>query len=138
LATNDHCSSNSAARVEGGKAQQLVVELLGLVARPPGIANDGVLIHAGQAAGLTDATAFVEVGEDVKDLVVGESGVEERSALAFRETVLASTASEHAAFVWAIAEGDAEVVTTAAAVVRALGVLTAEAAQIVGHGNSGK
>jgi hypothetical protein len=114
------------------------MELLGLVARPQGIANDRVLIHAGQAAGLTDTAAFLEVGQDVKDLVVRESRVEQGRALAFGETVLTGTASEHAALVRAIAKGDAEVVTTAAAVVRALGVLTAESAQIVGHGNSGK
>lgn len=124
--------------MEGGKAQQLIMELLGLVARPQGIANDRVLIHAGQAAGLTDTAAFLEVGQDVKDLVVRESRVEQGRALAFGETVLTGTASEHAALVRAIAKGDAEVVTTAAAVVRARGVLTAESAQIVGHGNSGK
>ncbi len=75
------------------------MELLGLFASPQGITDNGVLIHAGQAAGLTDTATVLKVGEDVQDLVVGESSVEEGSALAFGEAVLARTASKHAALV---------------------------------------
>jgi hypothetical protein len=137
LPTYDHCSSNATARVAGGKAQQLVVQLPGVVAGPQGVADHGVFIDADQAAGLSDAAALLEVGEDVEDLSVGEAGVEERGALALGEAVLAGAAGEQAALlVRAVAEGDAEVVAAAAAVVGALGVLAAEAAQVVAHGSS--
>jgi hypothetical protein len=135
LPTKDHCSSNSTARVVGGKAQQLVVELLGVVAGPQGVADDGVLIDADEAAGLADAAALLEVGEDIEDLVVGEAGVEQGRAFPLGEALLAGAAGEQAALlVLAVAEGDAEVVAAAAAVGGALRVLAAEAAEVVGHG----
>jgi hypothetical protein len=133
LPTNDHCSSNSTARVLGGKSQQLVVELLGVVTGPQGRADDRVLVRARQSAGLTDAAALLEVGEDVEDLVVGEAGAKQGSALA----LLAGAAGEQAALlVLTLAEGAAAVVAAAAAVVGALGVLAAETAEVIGPGSS--
>src|SRR5205085_10965046 len=45
LATKAHFSSNCTARVRGGKGHELVVALLGVVAGPQGVADDGVLAH---------------------------------------------------------------------------------------------
>jgi len=73
------------------------------------------------------------VGEDLENLVIGEAGIEQGRALAFREALLASPAREQAALLAAIAEGHAEVPQATLAVVGAVGVLTAEAAQVVSH-----
>jgi hypothetical protein len=106
-----------------------------VVAGAEGIADDGVLIDAGQAAGLADAAALAEVVEDAEDLVVGEAGAEQGGALALGEAGLAGTAGEHAALlVLAVAEGDTEVGAAAAAVVGTRGVLTAETVEVVVHG----
>ena len=109
-----------------------------MVAGPQGVADDRALVGARQAAGRADAAAFLEVGEDVEDLLVGEAGAEQRRALAFGEALLTSAADEQASLlVRAVAEGDAEVVAAAAAVVGALRVLATEAAEVVGHGGFG-
>jgi hypothetical protein len=108
------------------------VELLGVFASSQGVADHGVLSDAGEAAGLSDAAAFLEMGEHVQDLVVGESGVEEGCALAFGEAVLAGAASEHTSLLARpVAKGDAEVIRTALAIGGAVGVLAAEAAEVV-------
>ena len=91
-----------------------------------GVADDRVLIDAGQAGGLADAAAVLEVLEDGEGFVVGQSCAEQGGALALGEALLAGAASEHAAVVLAVTEGDAEVAPAAQAVVGALGILAAE------------
>jgi hypothetical protein len=120
----------------GGKSQQLVVDLLGVLAGAEGVADDGVFIDADQATGLADAAAFLEVGEDIKDLRIRESGIEQGCALAFGKALLTSAAGEHAAALPPVVEGHPEVLSTAAAEVGALGVLAAETAEVVGHGSN--
>ena len=51
LTTNDHFSSNWTSRVLGGKRHQLVVELAGVVAGQPGVADHGVAVHLHQPRG---------------------------------------------------------------------------------------
>jgi len=110
------------------------MQLLGVVAGAEGVADDRVLIDAGQAAGLPDATAFAEVMQDRDDLVVRESSVEQGRALALGEAILAGTAGEHAALlVPAVAESDPEVATAALAVIGAIRVLATEAVEVVVH-----
>jgi hypothetical protein len=104
-----------------------------MFAGPQGVADDGVLLDAGEATGLANAAAFLEVGEDLEDFVIGEAGIEQGRALALGEALLAGTAREHAALLAAIAESHAQVAQAALAVVGTVGVLTAEAAQVVGH-----
>src|SRR5262245_8886947 len=96
-----------------------------------GVADDGVLIDAGQACGLADAAALLEVLEDGQGLGVGQARAEQGAALALGEALLAAAADEHAALVLAIAEADAEVVPPAQAIVTAIGVLTAEVVEVV-------
>src|SRR5207237_6416723 len=73
LATKAHLSSDCTARVRGGKGHELVVALLGVVAGPQGVADDGVLAHADEAAGLADADPLLEVGQDGGGLVGGQA-----------------------------------------------------------------
>jgi hypothetical protein len=135
LPTKAHFSSNATAWVSGGKAHQLVVQLLGVVAGAAGVADDGVLGDACEAARLSDAAALAEVLEDADDAVIGESGVEQGGALAFGETGLAGAADEQAALlVLAVAEADTEVAFAALAVVSAVRIEAAEAVEVVVHG----
>jgi hypothetical protein len=103
LATNDHFSSNCTSWVSGGKAHQLVVELLGVAAGLEGEADDGVLADPDQAGGLADADALGEVGQDGEGLVGGQAGVEQGRALALGEAGLAGLAVQQAALVLAVA-----------------------------------
>src|SRR5205085_4783806 len=89
LATKDHFSSNCTARVRGGTSHELVVELLGVVAGAEGVADDGVLADADEAAGLADADALLEVGQDGGGLVGGQAAAEQGRALALGEAGLA-------------------------------------------------
>jgi hypothetical protein len=47
------------------------VELVGVVASQEGVADDGVLVHADQAAGFADADPLGDVAQDGHDLVLG-------------------------------------------------------------------
>jgi hypothetical protein len=112
------------------------VEVLGVPAGLEGEADDGVLVHPGQATGLADADPFLEVGQDGDGLVIGQTAVKQGAALAFAEAVLAGTAGQVAALLGgAITEGNTEVALPALAVVRALRILAAEVLQVV-HGRS--
>ena len=118
--------------VEGGKAHQLVVELAGVVAGAQGEAIDGVLADADQAGGLADATAVGEVGKDGEELVGAESGAEQGRALAVREAGAAGGAVEQAVLlVTAVAHTNGELPGVTLAVVAAVGVEAAEAAEVV-------
>jgi hypothetical protein len=109
------------------------MELLGVFAGPQGVADNGILLHSREATRLANATALVQVGQDIEDLGIGESRIEQGRALALGEALLTGTASEHAPLGAAIAEGDPEIALPAPAVVGAVSILTAEAAQIVRH-----
>jgi hypothetical protein len=113
LATKDHFSSSWASWVAGGKSHELVVGGSGVPAGLQGVADDGVLIDADEAGGLSNAAAFVEVVEDGEGLVVGEAGAEQGGAFALGEAPLAGAAGEHPAPVRAVAEAGAEVVLAA-------------------------
>jgi hypothetical protein len=96
LATKDHFSSNWTSRVWGGKSHEFVVELLGVLTGQGGVADDGVLADADQASGLADATAVGQVFQEGQSFFRGQPSLEQRRALAFRETGLARAAVEQA------------------------------------------
>jgi hypothetical protein len=103
-------------------------------ARLEGQADYGVLVDAGQAAGLADAHALAEVVEDGEGFVLGESAVEQGGALPLAEAVLAGAAGEVTPLlVWAVAESHAEVAQTTPTVVGAVGILAAKVFEFV-HG----
>src|SRR3954468_6209011 len=58
LATKDHFSSNWTSRVRGGKGDQFVVEVAGVLAGDPAQAAHRAAVHLAEPAGLTDAAAL--------------------------------------------------------------------------------
>src|SRR5262249_10574800 len=114
--------------VEGGKAHQLVMELASVTAGAAAIADHGVRADPGQAAGLSDAAAIGQVSEHGPGLVIGQAAVEQRRALAFGEAGLAAFAVQQAALLLAVVTAHRQVALSALAMVRASGVLAAEAA----------
>jgi hypothetical protein len=131
LATKAHFSSNWTSWVAGGKSHDLVVGILGVPAGRPGVAVDGILIDADQPPRLADTAPLVEVLDDRDGLVLREARGKQGGALALGEALLTGTTDEHQAAVLAIAETDAEVVAITQAVIGAVGVLAAEAAEVI-------
>jgi hypothetical protein len=88
-----------------------------------------------QASGLSDAAALGEVLEHGARLLVGEVGMEQGRALALGEAILAGLAVEQTdVVVLAVAGADGEVSGVASAVGGAIGILAAEACEVV-HGS---
>ncbi len=101
-----------------------------------GQSADGVGIDADQAPGGTDAAALVEVLEHGEGLLLGEMGVEQGRALALGEAVFARLAVEQSDVVlFAVASADRESAGIAAGVEGALGILAAEAREVVHAGD---
>jgi hypothetical protein len=134
LATKDHFSSNWASRVRGGIRNQLIMEVVRVIAGDPAEAADGAAIDLAEPAGLSDAAPLGDVLQNRFDLLWWQSGVEEWSPFALREASLASSAAEHASgLLRAIATGHREISGSAIAVFRALGIQAAKAREVV-HG----
>jgi hypothetical protein len=93
LPTNAHFSSNWTSRVWGGKSDEFVVDLAGVLASHHRQANDRILVDSHQATGLADPTILLKVVQHGHRLVVGQFAAIEGSALAFAEAVLAGPAS---------------------------------------------
>jgi len=134
LATNDHFSSNWDSRVRGGNRDQLVVEVVGVIASDPAQAADRTTIDLAEPAGLTDAASLGDMLQDRVSFLRWESGVEEGCSLSLREASLTSLTAEHASgLARAIATGHREISCSAFAVFGALGIQAAEAREVV-HG----
>jgi hypothetical protein len=131
LPTKDHFSSTGTLAVRGGKPDQLVMEVAGVPAGASGVACGGILGDADESPGLSDAAAVGEVGEDGECLRIGESGVEQRCALAFGKAGPAGAAVQEPPVLLAVAGADGEGVGPAFPVRGAVGVLGAEARQVV-------
>src|SRR5262249_55184879 len=101
-----------------------------------GQSDDGVGIDADQASCGPDATTLVEVLEDGEGLLLRQMAVEQGRALALGEAVFAGAAVEQADVVlFAVAGADREIAGVAAGVEGAVGVLAAEAREVVHAGN---
>jgi hypothetical protein len=112
------------------------MSVVGMLSGDAGQPSDGVGIDADQASGGADATALVEVLEHGEGLLFGEMAVEEGRALALGEAVLARLTVEQSDVVLlAVAGADREVSGVTRAVEGALGVLTAEAREVVHAGD---
>ena len=98
---------------------------------PDAVAYDRVAVDADQPARVADADALGDVMRDGHDLPWRQAGVKERGALAFGEAGFAGAATEQAALVRPIMPGDREITVVAFAVVGAVGILTAEAGEVV-------
>jgi len=102
------------------------VELLGVATSLHRQANHGVAVDADQAASLADTDTLLQVGQDRDGFVLGQPTVKQGRTPALAEALLASAASQHAAFAGPVAERDAEVACIALAKISAGGVLTAK------------
>jgi hypothetical protein len=104
------------------------MELAGVAAGQPAIADHGVAVHLHQAGGGADAGALGQVLEDRQGLLLAQLGAEQRGALPLREAAFAGAAVEHAALpVLAVAGADRQVANPSLSKVGATLVLTAEA-----------
>jgi hypothetical protein len=130
LPTKDHFSSSWSLVVWGGNAHELVVGRPGVLAGLAAEPGDGVAVDADEAVGLSDAAAIVEVGQDGGGLVIGQAAVEQGSALALGEPLLAHLAVEQQAVAVAVAGADGDVALAALAVAITVGVQAAEARQV--------
>jgi hypothetical protein len=108
------------------------MSVVGMLSGDAGQSDDGVGIDPDQASGGADATALIQVLEDGEGLLLGEMGVEQGRALSLREAALAGVAVEQADVVLlAVAGADGKIASVALAVEDALGVLAAEAREVV-------
>ena len=132
MPTKAHFSSNWTSRVRGGKSHELVVAVVRVLSGHLGQACDGIAVDADEPCRRSDAPALQEVGQDVVGLLGWEVGVEQGRALAFGEAGLAGVAVEQAELIlFAVAGADREVSGVALAVAGAVGVLAAEAREVV-------
>jgi hypothetical protein len=108
------------------------MSVVGVVADGAGQSDDGVAMDADEAPGLSDAAALVEVLEDGAGLVLGHAAVEQRGALALGEAGLARrTVQQPDVVVLAVAGADGEISVVALPVGGAVGILAAEAGEVV-------
>ena len=138
--TKAHFSSNGTARVSGGTGHQLVVGVSGVRTGQQGQPCDGILVDPHQAGGRSDPAALGELLQDRQDLVVRQSGVEERRPLELGEAGLAGRAGEQAVAGLGEVIDDEEVARVPPAVRVAAGIRAAEAGEVVvvrGPGASG-
>jgi hypothetical protein len=128
LATKAHFSSNWTSRVRGGKCDQFVVQVAGVLAGQSAQATDRVAVHFTESSGLAHATPLGNMLQDGFNLLVGESGTEKDCTLAFGKARLARAAPKHASgLVGAIAGGHGEISLPSFAVVGASGIEATEA-----------
>jgi hypothetical protein len=132
LATNDHISSNWTSRVSGGKGHELVVCVPGVLSGPACQPHDGVAVDTDKTLGLADAIALDQVFEDGDCLLRGQAGMGQRGALALGEAGLARPAVEQSdVVVLTVAVADREIAGITSTVERAIGILAAEAREVV-------
>jgi hypothetical protein len=134
LATNDHISSSWISRVSGGKGHEFVVDIPGVLSGHAGQSHDRVAVDSDQPLGLADPVTLDQMLQDGDHFFGGQTGMRQRSALAFGESGLASVAVEQSdLLMFAVAVADREIAGVSLTVERAVGILTAEAREVV-HG----
>src|SRR4051812_37252488 len=110
------------------------MSVVGVLPGGAGQSDDGVAVDADEPPGGADAAPLVEVLEDRQGLLLGQVAAVQRRALALGEAGAAGVAVELAELlVLAEAAADGGVAGVAPAVERAVGVLAAEAREVV-HG----
>jgi len=103
-----------------------------MIARGAGEADDGIAMDADEASGLSNAVALGEMMKHSSGLLVGHAAIEQRGALALREAGLAGVAIEQSdVVVLAVASADGEVSGAASPVGGTVGILAAEAREII-------
>ena len=108
------------------------MSVVGMIARGAGEADDGIAMDADEASGLSNAVALGEMMKHSSGLLVGHAAIEQRGALALREAGLAGVAIEQSdVVVLAVASADGEVSGAASPVGGTVGILAAEAREII-------
>jgi hypothetical protein len=111
------------------------MSVVGVIAGGFRQSDDGIAMDPDEAFGLTDAVALGEVLEHGARLLVGESAIEQRRALALGEAGLAGVTVEQTDMIpLAVAGADGEVAGPSSAVEGAIGILATEAGEIVHRG----
>ena len=110
------------------------MSIVGMLSGGEGQSDDGVGLDADEAAGLSDAVALGQMVEDGDGRFLGESAAVQGCALALGEASAAGVAVELAILLgFAVTAADREIASVASAVKRTVGILAAEAVEIV-HG----
>jgi hypothetical protein len=108
------------------------MSVVGMFSGGAGQADDGVGCDSDETAGLSDAVALGQVLEDGDGGWCGEPAAVQRRALAFGEAGAAAMAIQASKLlVLAVAAADGEITDVTLAVECAVGVLAAEASEVV-------
>ena len=102
-----------------------------MVPGQPDLAGDGVLAHTDKSAGLADAAALGDMGEEGENFVLRQVGIEQRSAFLVGKPGLAGLAIEQAALLGTVVSAHSEVAVAAFAVVQTIRILAAEACEVI-------
>ena len=109
----------------------------GVVARQPAVADDRIGGDADEPGGGPHAVAIGQMSEDREGLVRGQLGAEQGCALAFGEPVAAGAAIQQPdVLVLAVAGADRQVAEATLAMIATVGVLAAEAGEVLVHGST--
>jgi hypothetical protein len=116
----------------GGKTDQLIVEVAGMISGDPAQSTDGPPIHLAEPSGLADAAPLVDVLQDRFDLLGRQPRVEQGRLFAFGESGFANAATEHASGLrQAIAAGHDQISGPPLAMLGVVRIPTAEAREVV-------
>jgi hypothetical protein len=132
LATNAHFSSNWTSQVFGGKSDEFVVEVAGVIPGDPAQAADRAAIDLAKSSGLADAAPLGDVVEDRLKRLGRKPGVEVRRPLPLGKTDLADAAPEHSPLLLgAVATGHGEISGSPLSMLGAVGIEAAEAREVI-------
>jgi hypothetical protein len=110
------------------------VGIAGVLSGHAGQPHDRVAVDSDEPLGLSDSVTLDQMLEDGDHFLRGQTGVRQRSTLAFGESGLASVAVEQSdRLMLTVAVADREIASVSLTVERAVGILTAEAREVV-HG----
>ena len=136
LPTKAHFSSNWTSRVFGGKSDQFVMKVVGVLPGDSAQATDRATIDLAKSSGLSDATPFGDVFQDRLKSLWRKPGVEVRRPLPLGKTGLANAAPEHSPFLLgAVATGHGQISSASFSMFRATGIEAAESRKVV-HGTA--
>ena len=102
-----------------------------MVPGQPDVAGDGGLAHADKSAGLADAAALGDMGEEGENFVLRQVGVEQGRAFSLGKAGLAGLAIEQAALLGTVVSAHSEVAVAAFAVVQTIRILAAEECKVI-------
>jgi hypothetical protein len=132
LATNAHFSSNWASRVFGGKSDQFVVKVAGVISGDSAQTADCAAIDLAKSSSLADATPLGDVVQDRLKRLWRKPGVEARRPLPFGKSILANAAAEHPPFfLGAVATRHGQISGSPLSILGAVGIEAAEAREVI-------